>query len=113
MWVFRNLCGQAMSKSKFNGIRRGFEAPRLKVDEIYHATPDEENTIRERHNGCKARKQKPQVRAFLQWFVEHLVYSDNNLRSPQDIMESFIYECMGDSRERFTGTGFSDDFLSI
>ena len=111
MWVFRILSGQAMSKSKFKGIRRGFEAPRLKVDEIYHATSDEENTIRERRNGRKARKQKPPARTFLQWFVEHLGYSDNNVRSPQDIMESFIYECMGDNQDRLTDTGFSDDYF--
>ena len=102
---------QGLTRKKFTGIKRGFEAPRLKVDEIYHATSDEEQTIRDRRNGRKERKEKTPTRTFLQWYVEHLGHADNKIRSPQEIMEAFIYECMGDNQERLTDTGFSDDFF--
>ena len=112
MWVYRLIMGQAFAKGgKFGGIKRGYEAPKLNVDEIYHPTSDEEQMIRDRRNGRRERKEKPPARIFLQWYVEHLGKSDNKVRSPQEIMEAFVYECMGDNQERLVDTGFADDFF--
>ena len=53
MWVFRLIMGQAFSKEgKFLGIKRGYEAPKLKVDEIYGANSDEE-MIRKQRDGSR------------------------------------------------------------
>ena len=58
MWVFRLIMGQAFSKDgKFLGIRRGYEAPKLKVDEIYGANSDEE-MIRKRRDGMAEKKER-------------------------------------------------------
>ena len=112
MWVFRLIMGQAFSKEgKFLGIKRGYEAPKLKVDEIYGANSDEEEMIRKQQDGRKERKETVPTRTFLQWFVDHMSNGDNKVRSPQGIMEAFVYECMADDQEKLTNDGFADDFF--
>ena len=62
-------------------------------------------------HGRKERKETVPTRTFLQWFVEHMGNGDNKVRSPQGIMEAFVYECMADDQEKLTNDGFADDFF--
>ena len=62
-------------------------------------------------DGRKERKETVPTRTFLQWFVEHMGNGDNKVRSPQGIMEAFVYECMADDQEKLTNDGFADDFF--